>query len=105
MYSYIQIQHALWVGFPGGCSGKESTWQHRRQKRHRPIPGSGRSLEEGVATHHTVLAWKTLWTEEPGQLQFIGSQRVGHDLATKATTIHFVQGIFYASFKGKGEIL
>ena len=40
-----------------------------------------------------------------GQRQFIGSQRAGHDLAAKTTTTHFVQGIFYASFKGKGETL
>ena len=43
------------------------------------IPGSGRSLEKGMATHSSILAWRISWTEEPGELQFIGSQRVGHD--------------------------
>ena len=43
------------------------------------IPGSGRSLEEGMATHSSILAWKIPWTEEPGGQQSIGSQRVGHD--------------------------
>ena len=38
-------------------------------------------LEEGMATHSSVLAWKTLWTEEPGGLHFIGLQRVRHDWA------------------------
>ena len=36
-------------------------------------------LEEGTATHSSILAGRTLWTEEPGGLQSIGSQRVGHD--------------------------
>ena len=36
-------------------------------------------LEEGMATHSSILAWKILWTEEPGGLQSLGSQRVRHD--------------------------
>ena len=36
-------------------------------------------LEAGMATHSSILAWKIPWTEEPGKLQSIGSQRVGHD--------------------------
>ena len=40
-------------------------------------------LEKGMATHSSVLAWSTPWTEEPGGLQSMGSQRVGHDWATK----------------------
>ena len=36
-------------------------------------------LEEGIATHSSVLGWKIPWTEEPGRLQSMGSQRVGHD--------------------------
>ena len=36
-------------------------------------------LEEGMATHSNVLAWRTPWTEEAGGLQSTGSQRVGHD--------------------------
>ena len=36
-------------------------------------------LEEGMATHSSILAWRIPWTEEPGELQFIGSQRVEHD--------------------------
>ena len=35
--------------------------------------------EEEMATHSSVLAWKMPWTEEPGGLQAVGSQRVGHD--------------------------
>ena len=36
-------------------------------------------LEEGMATHSRILAWKIPWTEEPGGLQSMGSQRVRHD--------------------------
>ena len=36
-------------------------------------------LEESLATHSSVLAWRIPWTEEPGELQSIGLQRVGHD--------------------------
>ena len=36
-----------------------------------------------MATHSSILAWRSPWTEEPGRLQSIGLQRVGHDLATK----------------------
>ena len=36
-------------------------------------------LEKEMATHSSILAWRTPWTEEPGELQFMGSQRVGHD--------------------------
>ena len=36
-------------------------------------------LEEGMATHSSILAWRIPWTEEPGGLQSMGSQRVGHD--------------------------
>ena len=41
-------------------------------------------LEEEMATHPNILAWKILWTEKPGRLQSLGSQRVRHDLAHKA---------------------
>ena len=37
------------------------------------------ALEEGMATHSGILAWKIPWTEEPGGLWFVGSQRVRHD--------------------------
>ena len=36
-------------------------------------------LEEGMATHSDILAWRIPWTEEPGGLQSIGTQRVGHN--------------------------
>ena len=42
-----------------------------------------------MATHSSILAWRIPWTEEPGGLQSIGSQRVGHDLATEQQHVGF----------------
>ena len=47
------------------------------------IPGLGRSQKKEMATHSSILAWKIPWMEEPGRLQSMGSQRIGHNLATK----------------------
>ena len=43
------------------------------------IPGSERSPVAGNGTQNSILAWKIPWTEEPGGLQSLGSQRVGHN--------------------------
>ena len=45
--------------------------------------GQKNPLEKEVATHSNIFAWEILWTEEPGRLQSVGSQRVGHDLVTE----------------------
>ena len=42
-------------------------------------PGGEDPMEEEMATHSSILAWKIPWTEEPGRLQSIGSQGVRHD--------------------------
>ena len=41
--------------------------------------GRENPLEKEMATHSSTIAWKIPWTEEPGRLQSMGSQRVGHD--------------------------
>ena len=40
-------------------------------------------LEKEMATHSSILGWRIPWTEEPGKLQSMGLQRVGHHLVTK----------------------
>ena len=47
------------------------------------IPGLGRPLEKQMATHSNILAWRKPWTEEPGGLWSMGSQRVRHDSQTE----------------------
>ena len=53
-----------------------------QQMRVESLGGEDR-LEKEMATHSSILAWEIPWTEEPSWLQSMGSQRVGHDLATK----------------------
>ena len=69
-FSYI-----TW-GFPGGSDIKNlpamwETWVWSL--------GWEDLLQKGMATHSSILAWKIPWTEEPGGLQSMGSQRVRHD--------------------------
>ena len=51
-------------------------------------------LEKGMATHSSILAWRIPWTEEPGRLPSMGSQRVGHNLATKPPPYVYVANFF-----------
>jgi len=68
------------MGFPGGSVVKNLPVNAGDAGL---ISGSGRSHGEGNATHSSILDWEIPWTEEPDGLQFMGSQRVGHDLASK----------------------
>ena len=63
------------MGFPGGSDGKVSAIRKTR------VRSLGREdpLEKEMATYSSILAWKILWTEEPGRLQSMGLQRVEHD--------------------------
>ena len=47
-------------------------------------------LEEGMAIHSSILAWRIPWTEELGGLQSIGLQRIGHNWATNTSTTHWL---------------
>ena len=50
-----------------------------------PFLGQKNSLGKEMAVHSSIFAWESPWTEEPGGLQSIGLQRVGHNLVTKET--------------------
>ena len=65
--------------FPGSASAKESACQSRRHETWIRSLGREEPLEKEMATHSNILAWKLPWTEEPGGLQSMGSQRVGHN--------------------------
>ena len=72
------------VGFLCSSAGKESTCNAGG-------PGLGKSHGESMATHSSILAWReSPWTAEPGGLQSMGSQRVGHNWATKQSTREMV---------------
>ena len=46
-----------------------------------------------MATHSSILAWRIPWTVEPGGLQSMGSQQVGHDLVTKQQSFYVLTGL------------
>ena len=72
---------------PGHISGKEPACQCRRRRVMGLIPSWEDVLEEGITTHSSILAWEIPWTEKPGGLQSMGSQRVGHNWSNLAHTI------------------
>ena len=61
-------------------------------------------LEKGMATHSSTFAWRSPWTEEPGRLQPMGSQRVGHNSATSHLCF-FLVACGYFNLKSLLEIL
>ena len=74
---------------PGGASGKELTCQRKRHKRC-GFDSWEDPLEEEMSTRSSILAWRIPWTEEPGGLQFIGLQRVGHDWSNLASILYHI---------------
>jgi len=75
----------MFLGFPDGAVVKNPPAMQEMgvQSLDRDDP-----LEEKMATHSSVLFWRIPWTEEPGGLQSMGSQRVGHDRAHAHTHTH-----------------
>ena len=75
--------------FPGTWSCFSQLWaslvaqtvKNRLPMQGMRVPSLGRDdpLEEGMATHSSILAWETQWTQEPGRVQSMESQRVGHN--------------------------
>ena len=63
------------LDFPGGSDSKASAYNAGDRVR---SLGQEDPLEKEMATRSSTLAWKIPWTEDPGRLQFMGSQRVGH---------------------------
>ena len=74
----LKVQNIENMGFPGGSNGKESACSAGDSG---SIPGSGRSLgeENGNPLQYSCLENPMNRGEEPGRLQSIGSQRIGHD--------------------------
>ena len=67
------------MGFPGGPAIKNPPAMQEPKETRVPSLGQEDPLEKDMATHFSILAWRIPWTEEPGGLQSMGSQRVGHD--------------------------
>ena len=78
------LRWCLWLpqdskGLPRWLSGKESTCDAEDAGEAGSIPGLGRPLEQGMATHSSILAWRIPWTEEPGRLWSTVLQRVRYN--------------------------
>ena len=72
----LKIKYMLLGGLPSGSMDKASACNAGDEGRFEQSPGREDPLEEGVATSSSILAWKIPWTEGPGRLQSMGSQRV-----------------------------
>ena len=66
-------------GLPSGPVVKKLPAMQKTQEMRVQSLGWEDPLEEGMATHSSILAWEIPWTEEPGGLWSLGSQRIGHD--------------------------
>ena len=81
------LYSGLW-GFPCGSDSKESAWNAGDPGL---IPCGEDSLEKGMTTHSSILAWRIPWTEEDvGGLQSMGLQRIRHDRGTNNFTFTLV---------------
>ena len=89
--SFLLYFLTIGVGFPGGSTVKNLPAKAGEAKDTGLILGSGRFLEEGMATQSSILAWRIPWTEELGGLQSKGSQRVEYDCSDLAHTYAFVR--------------
>ena len=76
-------QRTVSLGFRGGSAVKNLPAMQETQEVQVQSLGWEDSLEEGMATHSSILAWRIPWTEEPGVLQSMWLQRVGRDLVTQ----------------------
>ena len=71
----------MFWGFSSGSAVKNLSAVQEPQEMWVRSLGREDAVEKGMATHSSILAWQVPWTEEPGGLQSMGSQRVGHDWA------------------------
>ena len=75
---FVLLMSILW-GFPGGSVVKNPPAMQEMQEMLVQSLSWEDPMEEGMATHANILAWRIPWIEEPGRIQSIGSQRVRHD--------------------------
>jgi len=75
---WVMVLHRFWASLVAqivkNLLAMQQTWIR--------FLGQEDTLEKGMATHSSIFAWRILWREEPGGLQSMGSQRVGHDWVT-----------------------
>ena len=97
-----RVELTLWKVYSLFCTSFLTFWSlyfwtqiKSKRRKHQSWQNNSRSKstlkEKAVAPHSTTLAWKIPWTEEPGGLQSMGSQRVRHDWATSLPLFTFMR--------------
>ena len=87
----------IYTSFLGGARGKEPAYQCRKQETQVWSLGQEDPLEEVLAPHSSILAWKTPWTEDPGGLQFMGLRKSQTQL--KQLSMHAYVHIYTITYK------
>ena len=88
---FLMVGSIYKIGFPGGANGKEPICQCRRHKRHRFNPWVRKIPWRRKWQPTPVHCLEIPWTEEPGRLQSMESQRVRHDWSTTLSTFHMTK--------------
>ena len=91
-FSFINLYYCFWASLVAQrlkhLPGMWETWVRSL--------GQKDPLEKEMATHSSTLAWRIPWREEPGRLQSMGSQRVGHNWVTSLTSLTIVSFISFS---------
>ena len=87
---WIRVENSLWLRLRSKTSLVAQTVKRLPAMRETWVQSLGQEdpLEKEMATHSNTLVWKIPWMEEPGRLQSMGLQRVGHDWVTKLSSFH-----------------
>ena len=97
-YNVLNIVPCIFTVFPGGPVVKNTPAKQEPQETQVRSLSQEDPLEEGMATHSSILAWRIPWPEEPGGPQSMGLQRAGQDLVTKPPPyVHFIYSSVYVN--------
>ena len=86
MINAVTLLYVIYEGFLSSSTVKNQPVMQEMQETEVQSLGQVDPLEEGMTTYSSILVQRIPWTEEPGRLQSIGSQRVGHDWSNWACT-------------------
>ena len=107
--TYMNLFAGIWTitpstGFQHGSAAKNlSVMQKTQETQVQSLDGKD-PLEKGMATHSSILVWRIPWTEEPGGLQSMGSQRVRHDWSNQACMHGIATPPYHTSRPRVGEL-
>ena len=103
IWAYSYIKHNT-RSFPSGSVVKNLPATQELQDMWVQTLGQEDPLEKGMATRSSIPAWRIPWTEEPGGLQSMGLQRVGHDWSKSAQELATVAGVVSSMSTGPQDV-